>query len=89
MSERGIFQYWKTQRRGSLVPPRECQLSTKKSGNSPTRRLSLKDLTGAFVILIIGCTVSIIVFIGEKIMFHKEKTKKLEKAMAHSNVATI
>lgn len=75
MSERGIFMYWKAQRRGSLVPPRDCQISANRKNNDsdPKRRLSLKDLTGAFVILLIGSITSVVIFIGEKILFNKNK----------------
>lgn len=70
--------YWKSQRRGSLVPPSDCQISANQQNNDKNskHRLSLKDLTGAFVILLIGYIISIAVFIGEKVLFYKNKNLK-------------
>lgn len=64
----GIYSYWKTQGEFASVVPRECQILAQNSGaniSKANRRLSLKDLTGLFVILAIGYTISIIVFISE------------------------
>lgn len=69
----GIYSYWKTQRGISKVVPRECQILAQNSGANVkagiNSQLSIKDLTGAFVILAIGYAISTVVFISEKIAF--------------------
>ena len=42
-----------------------------KKGNNQVRRLSLKDLTGAFIVLIVGYGISLVVFMVEKVTGQK------------------
>jgi ionotropic glutamate receptor len=43
-------------------------MQLKKSSKKDSTRLSLKNLTGAFVILIVGYLVSFVAFLAEKIL---------------------
>ena len=41
-----------------------------KSNKKPLVRLSLTNLTGAFVVLTVGCLVSLLAFLIERIVYH-------------------
>ena len=75
--EYGILNYWETWFRP--IPP-QCTPNVKgqaeKEGNrSELSRLSLKNLTGAFVVFFIGIGLSFVVFIYEHIsaLLHVKK----------------
>lgn len=79
MHQNGILRlHWTLDPRRTIPP--QCK-SAKASGNQKkkkmdqARRLSLKDLTGAFIILIIGWGISLIVFLAEK-MAHRPSDKQ-------------
>ena len=51
--------------------PHQCGSGNLKKGNNQVRRLSLKDLTGAFIVLIVGYGISLVVFMVEKVTGQK------------------
>lgn len=64
------------------VAPPQCLVSNnliKEDSYRKTRRLSLKDLTGAFVVLLIGYLTSIAAFLWENIEFRKNDLQKQKK----------
>ena len=67
MEENGLKNYWDEWFR--RIPPK-CVENTKrvhKQQRVQNPRLSVKNLTGAFVILVIGYVFALLAFIGEKI----------------------
>lgn len=67
MSEFGLLKVWTQWYQAN---PQRCLDEVKKSWNVQNRtRLTLGNLTGAFVVLIVGCLASLLVFILENIMF--------------------
>ncbi|KAI9553542.1 hypothetical protein GHT06_021460 [Daphnia sinensis] len=79
MHRNGIIQlHWTLDPRRAIPP--QCK-SAKAKGNKKkkntadqARQLSLKDLTGAFIILLIGWGISVIVFLGERLA-HRPSNK--------------
>ena len=72
LHENGLFNHWDLWFRP--MPPK-CSSNIKGTANSNKpvdgglRRLSLKNLTGAFVVLGVGIGISLIVFLIEKGVF--------------------
>ena len=71
MAENGLMNFWETWFRP--IPP-QCSANVKgqveKGAKQPElRRLSLKNLTGAFVVLIVGISLSLVIFIQQQIHF--------------------
>ena len=67
LEEKGLTSYWLTWFR--RIPPK-CLENTKrvhKKQSYYNPRLSLQNLTGAFVILFIGYIVALMAFIGENV----------------------
>jgi ionotropic glutamate receptor len=65
------------------MPP-QCTGKPQSRKNKELAPLSLKNLTGAFVVLLVGFSLSLLAFLGEKIVsrreqFHIHKDKKLQK----------
>jgi hypothetical protein len=52
----------------------------KSPGNGKPSRLSLKNLTGAFVILIFGMSLSFLVFLCEKIISMMSKNRRISSS---------
>lgn len=67
MNAFGLIDYWNDL---NFANPYQCldKKVTKKSSSHP--RLSLKNLTGAFVVLLAGYATSLIVFIIEHLVFN-------------------
>ena len=66
MHEAGLLQEWTNK-----INPvsRECSLKKKKNGKP---QISLKNLTSAFILLIFGICLSILVFVAE-LIYHRFK----------------
>ncbi|KAK4012977.1 hypothetical protein OUZ56_025225 [Daphnia magna] len=74
MHGNGIIQlHWTLDPRRAIPP--QCKsakakgVQKKNSKADQARQLSLKDLTGAFIILLIGWGISVIVFLGERLAY--------------------
>lgn len=81
LQENGIFLRSMFLRFTGVAPP-QCLVSNnliKEDSYRKTRRLSLKDLTGAFVVLLIGYLTSIAAFLWENIEFRKNDLQKQKK----------
>jgi hypothetical protein len=82
LQEIGLVNFWDTWFRP--MPP---QCTGKPQTGNKTKKLSplsLKNLTGAFVVLLIGLSLSLLAFLGEKNVsireqFRIRKDKKLRK----------
>lgn len=70
MREAGLLDKWTTEAQPNAT---RCLGKDKKRG---IRRLSLDNLSGAFVILIVGMTSSFFVFIGEQVIFRQTKRQR-------------
>lgn len=53
-----------------------CILQDYKNNVPRIRVLNLKDLSSAFVILLLGCALSLLLFLIEKILFHRTMRQK-------------
>ena len=70
MNERGLMEYWGQMYRRI---PLQCLVNTKgmrqkKAPNNKSSRLSLKNLTGAFVVLLVGYPLALLAFFFERIV---------------------
>ena len=69
--EMGLTDYW-----DRLLRPMPPQCTGKPQTGNKTKKLSpltLKNLTGAFVVLLIGLSLSLLAFLGEKIVSIREQ----------------
>ena len=75
MHDTGLMQYWKNRSplAASQCDPNNKQMLTKQKENK--KPLSLKNLSGALVILQIGLSVSLIAFIVEIVVGNCHKMK--------------
>ena len=81
MYERGLMDYWGQMYR--RIPP-QCLANTKgarqkKEPDNNKSRLSLKNLTGAFIVLLVGYALALLAYIFERIaheMANKSKKKR-------------
>ena len=64
----GLIQHWEKQ---FLPQPNECATKYLEKPEKP--RISLKNLSGAFLLLLVGISVAILVFIIEKIVYYHKK----------------
>jgi ionotropic glutamate receptor len=68
LQQTGIVDHWDSWFRPM---PRQCKANVKKGYKKPKTKhlpISLKNLTGAFVILLIGFSVSFLAFLVEQII---------------------
>nr|CAH0104494.1 unnamed protein product [Daphnia galeata] len=84
LHQTGIIDYWDLWFRP--MPPqcdgKPVKIRKQKSppGNGKPSRLSLKNLTGAFVILIFGMSLSFLVFLCEKIISMMSKNRRISSS---------
>jgi hypothetical protein len=72
LQQAGLIQYAEKR---SAAPPNRCSLSeSKKVASNETLSLKLKDLAGAFAVLLLGLLLSVIVLLVE-IILKNLKTK--------------
>jgi hypothetical protein len=68
MKQFGLIQHWGKQ----FIPqPDECLNNYQDKPDKP--RISLKNLSGAFLVLLVGSTASLFAFIIEKIVYYHKK----------------
>lgn len=72
MRESGLLYYWTNI---FIPPPTECLNSYRQKPDRP--RLTMRNLTCAFIILAIGYPVSLIVFILENILGRTKKCRRV------------
>lgn len=80
MREKGLLDEWASR---SQPNARQCLV---KNNKHIVKNLSLKDISGAFVVLSFGIFVSFLVFIGERILFGKQVTKKKRDSISSEQV---
>lgn len=68
MSQFGLIQHWENQ---FLPQPGECFTNYQDIPKQP--RISLKNLSGAFLILLVGLTTAFIAFIIEQIVYYHKQ----------------
>ncbi len=66
-SDTGLAKYWLKNYQPS---PKGCLLQDYKENVPSIRVLTLKDLSSAFVLLLLGLSLSLLVFLIEKIRFN-------------------
>lgn len=75
----GLIEYWM---KFHVASPRQClDTITRHNKQSANPRLSLKNLTGAFVILGFGCMISFLVFVIERLKFTYQRYRN--KSVVH------
>ena len=68
MQQFGLIQHWGKQ----FIPqPGECRNNYQNVPEKP--RISLKNLSGAFLILVVGLTLAFLAFIMEKIIYYHKQ----------------
>ena len=65
-TDTGLAKYWLQNYQPS---PKGCLLQDYKKNVPAIRILTLKDLSSAFVFLLLGCAISLLAFLIEKIRF--------------------
>ena len=73
----GLLQHWEKQ---FLSPPESCSYDYIKKPNRP--RISLTDIGGAFVLLIGGLSLAILVFLIEKIVYYHKLNRSITSNIA-------
>lgn len=70
----GLIEYWM---KFHAANPYQCLDSSTHRNNKQTSRprLSLKNLTGAFAVLVFGYTISLIIFILERFKFYYQHSR--------------
>lgn len=68
MKQFGLIERWGKQ---FLAQPDECLNNYQDKPDKP--RISLKNLSGAFLILLIGLATSSLIFVMEKIIYYHKK----------------
>ena len=80
LEERGFMIYWDQL---YYRVPSKCLANTKKEKQKKApdnkSRLSLKNLTGAFIVLLVGYALAILSFIFERIAYIVAKSAELSK----------
>ncbi|EFX82331.1 hypothetical protein DAPPUDRAFT_101737 [Daphnia pulex] len=83
LQEIGLVNYWDLWFRPM---PRQCMETIKSGYTTPTNKhtpLSLKNLTGAFIVLLVGFTLSLLAFLCEQIVSiperHRRRRNKLQQ----------
>ena len=78
MNERGLMEYWGQMYRRI---PLQCLANTKgmrqKKAPNNKSRLSLKNLTGAFVVLLVGYALALLAFFFERIVHATANKSKI------------
>jgi hypothetical protein len=80
LQQTGIIDHWDSWFR---TMPRKCMANIKYGYNTETKPspLTLKNLTGAFIVLLIGSSLSLLAFLCEKILSmpkrHRRRINKL------------
>ena len=64
----GLIQHWE---KNFAPQPNECATKYSEIPNKP--RISLKNLSGAFLLLIVGLSIATLVFIIETIVYYHKK----------------
>jgi hypothetical protein len=86
LQQTGILDHWDSWFRP--LPP-QCNANnrkqSKKTGTVRNAALSLKNLTGAFVVLLIGFSLSFLVFLVERITSMVERNKVVERSVEMSD----
>jgi len=72
MREAGLITYWYPK---GLADVHQCVHTKKKGSIDDMDPLSLKGLTGAFLVIISGSLMTILIFLREKIYFILSKRK--------------
>ncbi|XP_045034758.1 glutamate [NMDA] receptor subunit 1-like [Daphnia magna] len=88
LHQTGLIDYWDIWFRPM---PGQCIENIKSGYSMPKNKhppLSLKNLTGAFLVLLIGLCLSFLAFLGEKVFFmterrHQHRSRRLQKITAH------
>ncbi len=68
-ADTGLAMHWIKR---NLPSDKGCLFEDYKKNSPAVRVLTLKDLSGAFVILLMGCALSLFVFLIEKIRFYRK-----------------
>ena len=67
-SDTGLAMHWIN---SYLPSSKQCLFEDYKKNSPAIRVFTLKDLSGAFVVLLLGCALSLLVVIVEKINFYR------------------
>jgi len=67
-SDTGLAMHWI---KSNLPSDKGCLFEDYKKNSPAIRVLTLKDLSGAFAVLLMGCALSLLVFLIEKIHFYR------------------
>jgi len=67
-SDTGLAKHWVKSYQPSA---KGCLFQDYKKNSPAIRILTLKDLSGAFVVLLMGCALSLFVFLIEKIKYYR------------------
>ena len=96
MAQAGLLDKWRHQYqpKGPCLKASQKRTAELKSNNSKNKstlsRLSLKNLSGAFVILVFGMTFSITFFIGERLIFrHHNRSIRRPAVFVNNRITPI
>lgn len=70
MAEVGLLDHWRKEYQSDGGPCFNTVDRQNSKNEAPLTRITIKNLSGAFVLLLGGISFSITVFIGELILFH-------------------
>lgn len=87
MAQFGFIQHWE---KTFLSQPDECLTNYNDIPDKP--RISLKNLSGAFLILLVGLPLALLAFIVEKIVYYHKKnfgTTPNRKGWKEKNIVSI
>ena len=86
LSQSGLSDYWEVLFRPM---PRQCQGKIRSGYKSPDNKkhppLSLKNLTGAFIVLSIGFSLSILAFLVEQIISMSKRHRRHLRPTSNEN----
>lgn len=89
MQQIGLIDHWDSWFRP--MPP-QCtgkpQIENKSKGNKLTR-LNMKNLTGAFIVLLVGLSLSLLAFLGEIIISNLGQRRRTQLQVESSTVINV
>ncbi len=85
MNQFGLIEHWIA---SYQAMPHQCLAQAAKKQRFETPRLSLKNLTGAFAVLVIGYVVSFLVFVIERLQVARRRLIIIQRRPVDSSHST-
>jgi hypothetical protein len=82
MNQFGLIEHWIA---SYQAMPHQCLAQAAKKRRDETPRLSLKNLTGAFAVLVIGYVISFLVFVFERLQVARRRLITIQRPVDSSH----